>query len=344
MAQGRALADIFDDVVIAMCRQPPGAESRGVYALPVLRPGIDASVRYELVMNGTVRWDLTFITPVWPGPFPDTADGRSDWASNSEPQVGPIDRVDNTIPGVYDVARDEDIISRWGGPGWYGNEAGETIHSMGFFFVGVKVPSFFVRTTVTAHDATTVVREWHDTGVQYLVLPIPDDPMYPEPAYPPVCDFYGNDWVSGYRRLFAIAAEEGIQPYMWLTLIVTLLTYLLSPRDTKKDKRKALINAAAAGAITYGVTNYTDWGQENLQPLDDAIASPFIGPPNPEAVSGTNTNGAVTEAKNGFWDTLQSWGPTGVATVVGTTGAVAAANKSPWLWIALIAAGVMILK
>lgn len=103
---------------------------------------------------------------------------------------------------------------------------------------------------------------------------------------------------------------------MGLSLIIALLAYLLSPRDTAKERRQALLNAGIAGGVTYGVTEYTDWGQENLAPLDDSIASVFT--PTPDlAIAGEGTTTATIPTST--WDTLKSYGAPALAAVAGAT-------------------------
>lgn len=89
---------------------------------------------------------------------------------------------------------------------------------------------------------------------------------------------------------------------MWLTLAITILTYLMSPRDTAQERRNALVNAAVAGGVTYGVSNYTDWGKENLAPIDARIKNTIMPTPDPSATvvagatSGTGTTSSITDA------------------------------------------------
>lgn len=134
---------------------------------------------------------------------------------------------------------------------------------------------------------------------------------------------------------------------MWLALIIAVLTYLLSPRDTSTDRKQALLKAAGAGAITYGISEYTDWGKENLKPLDNKISGVF----SPDVKTDANGNpikdpnaAKVTTGStgSGVWDAVKSWGPT----VVGTVGAAAVASSIPsWvMWAALAAGAYLLLK
>ena len=140
---------------------------------------------------------------------------------------------------------------------------------------------------------------------------------------------------------------------MWVSLFIALLTYLLSPRDTPKEQRKALLNSAAAGGLAFAATEYTDWGADLSQSFDSAIGisdAPAVeaigvndnGRPvgangalvNPSSPSGSSSNGS------GFWSALQSWGPVGTALVATT--ATGALTGSSLLWIGL-AVGAFIL-
>lgn len=144
---------------------------------------------------------------------------------------------------------------------------------------------------------------------------------------------------------------------MWLSLIIAVLTYLLSPKDTASNRRKALIRAAAVGGGTYLMTQNTDWGRDISNSFDNMIG---VGPTNrPIGNTGDGTAADLVDAtkapvvlkpgssnggKNGFWSTLTSWGAAGTAAVIGTTG-VATGTVPKWLIIAgLGLAAVLILK
>lgn len=121
----------------------------------------------------------------------------------------------------------------------------------------------------------------------------------------------------------------------WLTIAITLLTYLLQPRGTSAERRKALIGAALAGGATYAVTHYTDWGKENLGQFDGVIPTDNLPTVDTENTGGGATVGVKpgnTTPTSGFWDTLTSWGPGGTAAVVGT-GAAALTGNTKWLLI-----------
>lgn len=134
---------------------------------------------------------------------------------------------------------------------------------------------------------------------------------------------------------------------MWLALIMAVLTYLLSSRDTSTERKQALLKAAGAGAITYGITEYTDWGKENLKPLDGKISGVFSpevktdanGNPIQNANSGKTTSGSTGSS---VWDAIKGWGPA----IVGTVGAAAVASSIPsWvLWAALAAGAYLLIK
>lgn len=133
---------------------------------------------------------------------------------------------------------------------------------------------------------------------------------------------------------------------MLVALIMAVITYFLQNPKNSEERKKALLGAAAAGAITYGVTEYTDWGQANLKPLDSSIGNFFSGGKSSNAgvpVAGAakpNATGSSTPA-SGFWDTLQSWGPTGTALVAGV-GTSAVTGSSSWLLPLAIGAGVLL--
>lgn len=127
---------------------------------------------------------------------------------------------------------------------------------------------------------------------------------------------------------------------MWLTLIVMVLSYLMQPRDTKEERKKALVNSAVLGAGTYAVTEYTDWGQENLKPLDDSIGN-FFSPTEKGAkvagsseqasgVLGQTAAGAAVKTSTNGWDVMKEWGPTEILATGAVAGAATGGIK-PWM-------------
>lgn len=131
---------------------------------------------------------------------------------------------------------------------------------------------------------------------------------------------------------------------MLISLIIAVLTYLLSPRNTSAERRQALVNGAAAGALTYGVTEYTDWGKENLGPINDSIGG-VTAPANPTSVVPVPGAAAGNTGTGGIWDTLKAWGPAGVATVSAGAGIGigAASGSSSWVPLALLGVGAFLL-
>lgn len=109
---------------------------------------------------------------------------------------------------------------------------------------------------------------------------------------------------------------------MYISLIIAILTYLLqSSRGASQSA--ALGSALAAGALTYGVTEYTDWGKDNLAPLDADIASAITGSvtnPDPQAIPIGDSSSFSTK-----WPNLAKWGG-GLL----TAGGVAAVTSSTW--------------
>lgn len=121
----------------------------------------------------------------------------------------------------------------------------------------------------------------------------------------------------------------------WLTIAITLLTYLLQPRGTPAERRKALLGAALAGGATYATTHYTDWGKVNLGQFDGVIPTdslPIVDTGNASGGSTVGVKPGNVSPTSGLWNTLTSWGPTGTAAVVGT-GAAALTGNTKWLLI-----------
>lgn len=143
---------------------------------------------------------------------------------------------------------------------------------------------------------------------------------------------------------------------MWLALIMAVLTYFLQSPQNSSERKKALLTAAAVGGVTYGVTKHTDWGQENLKPLDDNI-NEFLGFGSGDSKTdadakdaGAALGGSATgsqkpgSSSSGFWDTLKSWGATGTAAVAGTLGLATGTLPSWLIWVALGAGVYLLLK
>lgn len=155
---------------------------------------------------------------------------------------------------------------------------------------------------------------------------------------------------------------------IWIQLIIALLAYLGSKKAGASNTTAAL-TAVGAGLATHYVTTQTEWGRENLQPINNSI-SRFFGISSGNVSDGvaTDVDGNVVTgpedhvpvkqpdgsivwlpsdlANNGssFWgatsDTLKSWGGIGTAAVIGTASAASGNNNMFWL---LIGAGALIL-
>lgn len=127
---------------------------------------------------------------------------------------------------------------------------------------------------------------------------------------------------------------------MWLTLAITILTYLMSPRDTPKERRGAMVNALVAGGATYAATEYTDWGKDVSAKFDSAIGVAPSGTPgvaaNGDKAGETGTG--VSSQGGGLWSSVSGWGAAGAATLVGAAG-VSAITGSTWILPAALAIG-----
>lgn len=132
---------------------------------------------------------------------------------------------------------------------------------------------------------------------------------------------------------------------MWISLIIALLTYLLAPRGTDAEKRKALLMAAGAGAATYAVTEYTDWGQENLKPYDDQIDDFLFGDSDEDLTDEEKEEKIkfAVDNKVGLWDKIQQLGPAGWAAL--GLGAAAVTGNTKWIpWAVGGVAAVLLLR
>lgn len=118
---------------------------------------------------------------------------------------------------------------------------------------------------------------------------------------------------------------------MWVSLFIALLTYLLSPKGTDAEKRKALTNAALAGGAAYVATEYTDWGKNISGKFDSAIG--IGGTTTTAAGAATGATATGTTGSGGGLGSLGNWITGGLAAGAG----VATVNAMPkWvLWAAL---------
>lgn len=87
---------------------------------------------------------------------------------------------------------------------------------------------------------------------------------------------------------------------MWLTLLITLLSFVLTKMSGGNDK-KALGTAALAGAGTYLATTQTDWGKDMSASFDKFIGvAPKADPvkkENIDVTTGFDTDGSPVTVK-----------------------------------------------
>lgn len=129
---------------------------------------------------------------------------------------------------------------------------------------------------------------------------------------------------------------------MYLSLILALLTYLLSPKGTPAEQRSALLKAAAVGGATYLATEYTDWGKDISDKFDGAIGvKPTLTTEEQlakdervalETVTGNaGTKAPSLNAPSSWWDSVKNWVPT----ALGVAGGAAIGSGVPGWAIAL---------
>lgn len=120
---------------------------------------------------------------------------------------------------------------------------------------------------------------------------------------------------------------------MWISLLIALITYMASPKGDAKERRKALLTAAAVGGAAYLATEYTDWGRDISDRFDDAVGiggsdasaddaddAVAIKPPIVGSGGGSGGSGST----GGF----SSWWPT----ILGAgTGAAVASGVPAWV-------------
>lgn len=130
---------------------------------------------------------------------------------------------------------------------------------------------------------------------------------------------------------------------MTISMILSLLVYLMSPKDTPEQRRRAVMGAAVAGLGTYYVTTQTEWGKELIGNETSVPA------PNPTTASeaglagssvGVNTSlpggsGSVVQSSIPLASALQSYAPYAIATGAGVAIASGISKYLPQILIAV---------
>jgi hypothetical protein len=141
------------------------------------------------------------------------------------------------------------------------------------------------------------------------------------------------------------SAEENT---MWVSIILAILTYLLSPNDTAKQRRNALLGAAAVGLGSYYVATNTEWGIANMNLLDGPVDATGLPPPDSSTIPGEGAStvpGGAGTATTGWWDSLTGWATDNLSglAVGAATGAAATGGLSGILPLVLVGLGVYLL-
>lgn len=139
----------------------------------------------------------------------------------------------------------------------------------------------------------------------------------------------------------------------WLSIIMALVSFFLAGGSKPENRARAAAIGLAAGAATYGITHYTDWGQENLGNLDGVVVSGGGEGASDKMPTATNVNGQPITLGNG---SAGASGSTGLFSAVGgalsnpvVAGAAGLAagsllSRSTLMWIALGLGAFLILK
>lgn len=106
----------------------------------------------------------------------------------------------------------------------------------------------------------------------------------------------------------------------WLSIISFLLTFFAAGGAKPEKRRQALLAAGLAGAATYGVTHYTDWGQANLGRYDGVV----VGGPSTPIVYTEEGGASVTANPDGSYSETLADGTTRLvaAPIPGAPGSV----------------------
>lgn len=135
---------------------------------------------------------------------------------------------------------------------------------------------------------------------------------------------------------------------MALSLLIALITYMASPKGTPEQRRRALLNAAAAGGATYVATEYTDWGRDISGQFDDAIGIGGSDSSAEDADGGVTTkppvvNAGGTGTGSGSTGGFSSWWPPVLG--AGVAGVAVGSGAPSWLiWAGIGLTAYLILK
>lgn len=139
----------------------------------------------------------------------------------------------------------------------------------------------------------------------------------------------------------------------WLSIIMALVSFFLAGGSKPENRAKAAAIGLAAGAATYGVTHYTDWGKENLGSLDgvtvsgggetDSVKNPTVANANGVPVN-LGSNAASTNGSTGLFSAMG--GALSNPVVAGATGIAvgSSVSKTTLMWIAIGLGAFLILK
>lgn len=139
----------------------------------------------------------------------------------------------------------------------------------------------------------------------------------------------------------------------WLSIIMALVSFFLAGGSKPENRAKAAAVGLAAGAATYGVTHYTDWGSKNLGSLDGVTVSgggegasnktPTAATANGQPITlGNNSAGAA--GSTGLFSAMG--GALSNPVVAGATGLAVGSSLSrkTLMWIAIALGTFLILK
>lgn len=110
----------------------------------------------------------------------------------------------------------------------------------------------------------------------------------------------------------------------WFTLIVMLLNYLMSSRNSPAERRRAVLNSVMLGGLTYATTHYTDWGKANLGEFDGVVTPSAQTAASDGSPAGAGATISQKPNESG-WAAIGKWfqpalAATGVAAVASSVG------------------------
>lgn len=136
----------------------------------------------------------------------------------------------------------------------------------------------------------------------------------------------------------------------WLSIIMALVTFFLAGGAKPENRAKAAALGLGAGAATYGITHYTDWGSDTLGQWDgvefeyDEDGNVISGRTPDDTVIKPTLNPPTQTGSTGFWSTLGGFLSSGAGQLAAVTGISALAGVPMWAVLAVVGLGIYLIS